>query len=270
MLSTVSESSRSLKLTAAEVLLSNEDTSSLLRLMSEVSTLDGSIRKKKSYIFEKLTEVVHADCWTWTIIPQIQPGDKTAAIDFLHGGFEQDRLAAFLEASEHPQMEKVHAPFIRKVIDRQVQTTLLREEFDPKGQFPEMAVFQLWQKANISPMLLSARMIGDGAISLAGFYRKKKSRPFKRREARVVQSLLKEVDWLHAGNIESIRRKKSFHLTPRERTVLNLLIDGATRKMIAFHLNLTENTVAGYIKDVYKIYGVHSQAELLKYFRDNH
>jgi DNA-binding CsgD family transcriptional regulator len=256
-------------LSPAEVLLSNEDTSALLKVMSHVAMIDGSIRKKKIHILEELAKIIRSDCWMWTIIPPIQPGDKTAALDFLHGGFEQDRLAAYLEASEHRQMEKVHAPFIRKVIDKQEQVTQLREEFDPRGQFPEMSVFKLWQKADISPMLLSARVLEDGAISMAGFYRSRKSKPFKRREARVVQSLLKEVDWFHLGNPEAIRKKKNLHLTPRERTVLNLLIDGATRKMIAFHLNLTENTVAGYIKDVYRIYGVHSQAELLKYFRDN-
>ena len=48
--------------------------------------------------------------------------------------------------------------------------------------------------------------------------------------------------------------------------VLNLLLDGLGRKKIAQHLEITENTVAGYVKDIYNHFGVRSQPELMQKF----
>ncbi len=52
-------------------------------------------------------------------------------------------------------------------------------------------------------------------------------------------------------------------LVPRHRTVLNLLGDGWNRKKIVGHLGISLNTVHGYVKDIFKHFGVHSQPELL-------
>ena len=57
-------------------------------------------------------------------------------------------------------------------------------------------------------------------------------------------------------------------LSPRLRTTLNFLLEGLGRKQIAAHLCISENTVSGYVKEVYRFYKVQSQPELMKFFRD--
>lgn len=57
-------------------------------------------------------------------------------------------------------------------------------------------------------------------------------------------------------------------LSPRLRTTLDCHLDGMSRKQIAYHLDLSENTISGYVRDVHKFYKVQSHAQLMMRFRD--
>lgn len=53
-------------------------------------------------------------------------------------------------------------------------------------------------------------------------------------------------------------------LSPRQRVVLNLLLEGMGRKQIAHQLKIAENTVSGYIKEIYRHFSVNSHAQLVR------
>jgi DNA-binding CsgD family transcriptional regulator len=50
---------------------------------------------------------------------------------------------------------------------------------------------------------------------------------------------------------------------PRLRQTLELLLHGDGEKQIAGKLKLSQHTVHGYVKEVYRRFGVNSRAELL-------
>jgi DNA-binding CsgD family transcriptional regulator len=52
-------------------------------------------------------------------------------------------------------------------------------------------------------------------------------------------------------------------LSPRERQTLEALLTGASEKQIAARLGVATSTVHGYVKAVYRRFGVHSRAELM-------
>lgn len=56
-------------------------------------------------------------------------------------------------------------------------------------------------------------------------------------------------------------RKKNYHLTPRERDILQSLTDGNSYKMIAASEGIAMGTVTTHIKSIYEKLGVHSQTE---------
>jgi len=55
-------------------------------------------------------------------------------------------------------------------------------------------------------------------------------------------------------------------MSPRERLILELLLQSHSRKWIAGELNISINTVAGYIRQIYKTLNVHSHTELVARF----
>ena len=147
-------------------------------------------------------------------------------------------------------------------------TTRLRQQVDPDNTFPSLPVFPLWKKADIAPLLLSCHPLPDGSLSLIALYRKADDSLFTQREARIAHIVLSEVPWLHAQSWPQAKRINAQPLSPRLRTTLNLLLEGLGRKQIGTHLGISENTVSGYIKQIYRSYKVHSQAELMNFFRD--
>ncbi|MFK5920776.1 MAG: LuxR C-terminal-related transcriptional regulator [Verrucomicrobiota bacterium] len=99
-------------------------------------------------------------------------------------------------------------------------------------------------------------------------YKKESDSLFTEKEARIAHIVLSEVPWLHAESWPRAKKIKGQMLSPRQRTTLNLLLEGLGRKQIAAQLGISENTVAGYIKEVYRFYNIQSHAQLMKHFHD--
>ena len=53
-------------------------------------------------------------------------------------------------------------------------------------------------------------------------------------------------------------------LTPRQRDVVQILMNGATRAEVAEELGISENTVKSNIREIYKRLGVKNRAELVQ------
>lgn len=69
--------------------------------------------------------------------------------------------------------------------------------------------------------------------------------------------------------VQKQKNEKEYHLTLREKEILQSLTDGNSFKMIAGHLGITTQTVNSHIKNIYEKLGVHSQAEAVsKTFRE--
>jgi len=142
----------------------------------------------------------------------------------------------------------------------------VREEIDPKGLAYRPGPRELWEKANIGPVMLSGYPLDAKSLSAIAIYRRLGAMPFTAREKQIAHLILEEVPWLHMTGWPEDRGATVPRLSPRQRMVLNLLLDGKGRKQIAANLEISENTVSGYCKEVYRYFSVNSQAELMHKF----
>lgn len=62
------------------------------------------------------------------------------------------------------------------------------------------------------------------------------------------------------------KKQQTIRLQPRHRTILKLLCKGSSRKAIAADLGVSENTVHGYVKDIFRHFHVNSQSQLIAHF----
>ena len=139
------------------------------------------------------------------------------------------KFASFLEAAGHPDSAQLNAPFLAAFQERTGQVTRLHQQPDPDDRFPDMAVFPLGRNAGIGAAQLSRHSFEDGNLSLTAFYRRPVAPRFTERDARLLQ--------------------------------------GHGRKQIAAQLQITANTLAGCVKELYRHYDVHSHAELMRQFK---
>jgi DNA-binding NarL/FixJ family response regulator len=66
-----------------------------------------------------------------------------------------------------------------------------------------------------------------------------------------------------AGSPEKTPRQSIDEMAPRLSQTLELLLKGSSEKQVANQMKLSQHTVHGYVKALYRMYGVSSRAELL-------
>ena len=154
-------------------------------------------------------------------------------------------------------------PFTRKLMTRKSQLT---QAYSAGEEISTASVHSFWQAADIAPIILSARHLNEQCVSIIALYRPASQPMFDERERMIAHILLSEVPWLHAAGWPEDFGSKTPMLSRQRRLVLNLLLEGGSRKMIVDQVGLSIHTVSDYVKDIYRTFGVQSHAELMRRF----
>ncbi len=238
----------------------------MIRLLGQTATVQGGHAEKKRFLMQGLCRLVVADSWVWTLSCQNVPGKSQVYASFLHDGFSEERYSTFLKALEHPDMTKVAERFFQEIATQKKPLTMQRRDIDPEGIAYQSPVGKLWEQIDVGPLIMSCHPLDESSASGIGIYRRKCEQDFSEREIKIAHLILSEVPWLHMSGWPEDRGVSVPELTPRQRTVLNLLLDGWSRKQIAAHLDITLNTVQGYAKELYRHFGVNSHPKLMRRF----
>ncbi|MGE9296624.1 MAG: helix-turn-helix transcriptional regulator [Puniceicoccales bacterium] len=242
------------------------DARGMVRLLGETAALEGGHAEKKRYLMNGIAELIGAEAWVWGLCCDVTPGVQQSYVNLIHSGFDDLRLARFFTAFSHPRMGAPVEQFYQALAD-EGEVTMKRSEIDPNdmvGQDEELA--GLWADADIGPVIMSGFRLDETSASCLALYRRVGEVPFTARELALSHIVLSEVQWLHQSGWPEDRGATVPTLFPRQRTVLNLLLDGLSRKQIAHCLEISENTVSGYAKDIYRHFSVNSQPELMQKF----
>lgn len=241
------------------------DVRKIVRLLGDVIAAPGGHSEKKALLMTGLCELVGADAWVWGV-GQHNPDNAPFYTAFNRGGIDDARFAKLMEAVNHPEMETFARPFSEELALTGSHLTRLRQQINRDGSFSGSQAEQAWLRADIDAVMLSCKPLPGGGFSSIGIYRNAGKPLFSERESRIAHVILSEVAWLHLEGWPEERGASATPLYPRLRTVLNLMVEGWGRKQIAHHLGLSENTIHSYVKEIYRHFGIHSHAELVKRF----
>ncbi|MEC5128269.1 helix-turn-helix transcriptional regulator [Verrucomicrobiales bacterium BCK34] len=239
----------------------------MVRLLGEVAILETGHDERKRFLMNGLCDLIDADYWVWALATKFVADEQPVYTSMTTDGFESDQFPKLLVAFEHPDIGLLTAPLAREMAEKGIQITRLREDYDPDDFFPRCGATPLFSKANVGAPLLTFRPIQNGCVSAIGVYRQFSSERFTIREAQIAHIILSEVHWLHNQGWPWSSAIHVPQLPLRCRLVLNLLLEGLSRKQIADQMEISVHTVSGYVKQVYEYFGVNSHAELIARFR---
>ncbi|MGL5166926.1 MAG: helix-turn-helix transcriptional regulator [Afipia sp.] len=248
-------------------ILAMSDVHDIVRLLGDAIVSRKDFSSVKRLLVEGLCALVKADSWTWSLGCLVQPGEQPVYLGLTHGGFDEARYARLLLAAGHPDMAWASEKLLGEMRQRGGHVTRVRQQIVDEPTFVASGVNAHLCDADIGPFIFSLRPIDERAVSTISIFRRKNDPPFSEREARIAHILLSELPWLHEHGWPTDRGATVPRLSPRLRLVLNLLLDGRTRKEMAASLSLSEYTIAQYQSAVYRHFGVHSHAALLRRFR---
>jgi DNA-binding CsgD family transcriptional regulator len=247
-------------------MISDLDARAIVRLLGNTAAVEGGHTEKKRFLMAGLCELIGADAWIWSLGTWSKTGDPPVYVGIMHGGFDVGRFAKMLKVFEHPHNEEIVAPWLHEVTHQRRHSTYSLADLDVDGIFSDSEVAELMANANIGELFVSGYPVDDSSMSAIAAYRSNGAEPFSAREIKIAHLLFREIPWLHMTGWSHEITSKAPQLYPRQRVVLNLMLDGLGRKQIGHQMELTENTVAGYIKDIYRHFGVSSQAQLMSKF----
>ncbi|MFT3991564.1 MAG: helix-turn-helix domain-containing protein [Luteolibacter sp.] len=239
--------------------LAESDVRTIVRLLGDVISAPGDHPQKRRLLMNGLCELVTATSWAWCMA-EFDPEKPPSFLGFEHDGWDENRFAKYIEAMNHPQHGEITHRSSIELKEKGTHLTRTLRQIDPEMHFESSAIGAAWAKADIDAIILSQRPMKGGGVSGTAVYRRLGKPQFN------VLSVLSEVPWLHFSAFPDEQSRGITRLYPRHRIVLNLLCEGWPRKKIAAHLNISENTVHGYIKEVFRHFTVHSQSELIARF----
>lgn len=130
--------------------------------------------------------------------------------------------------------------------------------------FPKMR--QRIERNGWSSWLNSVRYSASETWSGLFFLRNTGGDEFGPREAALIDLAMSRIPWLRSTADELLPPETFSGLTPRQRTVMLMLLDGTSRKIIARQLVITEDTVGDHLKSIYQHFQVNSSNELAALF----
>ena len=245
--------------------ITETEARAMMRLVADVTGLHADHAKAKRCLMDGLCRLIGADRWLWALT-HLGPGGANTHLFFQYGGFSEQEFSHLAQAADHPDLAVLMAPFSEELAARRTHLTKLRQEMDPSDNFATTEVEEFFLKAGVRPLMLSALPLNERCQSFIAIYREKHRQEFTEREKRITHILLTEVTWLHGLGWPEDMGMSVPNLPPRHRTVLNLLLDGHSRKEIAIRLGISIHTVSDYVKQIYAAFGVQSHAELIRRF----
>jgi DNA-binding CsgD family transcriptional regulator len=229
-------------------------------------TMDVSLPERKRVLLEGTKKLVDADVYIWSsaVMDPERPGEvgPTCVID---GGWLSDdqRQKAFEALTDPVFASRMIAPMMTAMAEQRCLTQR-REDYIDDDEWLRSG--EPWRRTGLHHSILMTFPVSKVAFSGIGFHRSENKPPFSVRDKAIVHVIFRQVGWLHRHGIHEPAGETAVSLTPRERQVLLLLLEGDGKKQIAFRMKLSEHTVGDYIKSVYKHFGVHSRSELQSIF----
>lgn len=125
---------------------------------------------------------------------------------------------------------------------------------------------QYRKPAGVDACLYSSQKLPTpGWLATLQLYRRVGRPGYTTQERELLGLIHRGIDWLFERRTPAAARLGE-DLSPRLRDVLHLLLSGAAPKEIAYRLDLSDHTVRGYIKQIYKQVEVSGRGELMSRF----
>ncbi|WP_168433471.1 response regulator transcription factor [Pontiella sulfatireligans] len=237
-------------------------------MLGDIAIQSDSLNPKRRLLISGLAELVEADGWLWTI-GRIDPESQAPMqMDIRYGGLTDHQLAALLDSPSDTKCPSPCDPSLATLVAGGRHFVRTRQQLVDDDIWYNNANAQTYfLEHGIDHCMYAITPRSELGFSGIGFFRHADRPSFTERQRQMVETVTGEVKWLYECGTPALRGADTEKLTPRLRSVLALLLDGNLCKQIAELLHLSPHTVKGYIRDIYRHFGVKSQLALIRHFR---
>lgn len=253
-----------------EFSLSEPEVRRLVRLLAEALSPEDGRAAKCARLMTGLCEWIDADGWMW-MRSRVGADGKPQNIDFLYGGsVTQHQLAVYAERGMEFAGEPPENAQLKRLLSAGEPFARSRPSLvsDPVWSRPENRTYisRLGHDAHLYCFVPLRTTRGEQMQSYGLLLRRIGRMQFSPHEATLANAVLSEAGPLHSMDLDEQLVDDLEGLTPRQRTVLCLMVDGLGVPDIADRLSLSRHTVKEHATAIYRHFGVKGQPALLRRF----
>lgn len=251
-----------------ETLIPESTVSQIVRLLSKVAGMSGSLSIKKRVLMEGLSGLVDADGWLWTATRVIPDQATPMSVGVIYDGITDEEFSGWVDASQVADPGPPEDPPLTALFQEGRHYTRTRQQLvSDEDWYNHPTVKKYRLERGLDHFLYTVYPLGPEHCSAIGFFRRVGREPFTDLQRRVCHVITANVEWMHYATFPDHQGAAVPDLTPRQRTVLVYLLDGKAKREIAGLLDLSEPTIGEHISKVYKHFGVASQVALMRHFQ---
>lgn len=146
------------------------------------------------------------------------------------------------------------------------ETCLLLEAVRDRDYYSSHLYQDYFRPLHLDPSMNCGKFTRGGTFHFGCFQRPLGDRPFEEREKTLLRLAHEELVPLIGTALVSLREPRLADLPPRQRQVLECLLEGDSEKQAAARLSIGIGTVHTYVKALYRHFHVTGRAELLAWF----
>jgi DNA-binding CsgD family transcriptional regulator len=250
--------------------LPTDVVSLLLASVARIADDHAEIVGRRKTMLLALAEPVGADggFWSWGRgRADSGPVVPLARIDF---GLDDHQRAAIMDWALDAEADRDFRGRIHRQMGNATRVTTVRHDiFSAEEWAAEPFIRRMLRRGGWSSWLHSVRYSDRDTWSSLFLLRKNDRIEFGHHEAAIAHLVLDAIPWLHSTAEQTLPPKALIGLTPRQRTIMLMVLDGMPRKAIASRLDIAKDTVGDHLKAIYDRLGVGSSSQLAALFLRN-
>ncbi len=239
------------------------------RLVNRCRDLGADSDAWRSRLFDGIRELVNAQVVIGGEMRGFdEPSSRFESLALHRVGWPSEQAErSWAEYAESTPMERTPEYPVLRNFDGPL-VTLRRDKIWAKEDWYRSKTFNDVHRAcGIDDYIISIRRLPRlGHFTSLFIHRAIDDPAFTNRDVDLVNLVHHEIGEMIGGELAAAAEPKPGRLTPRQREVLDYLLDGDSEKRIAYALDLSRATVHEYVTAVYRHFEVSSRAELLALF----
>ena len=242
----------------------------LVAAIAEIADVHAELAQRRRAVLTALAREVEADggLWAWGRgWPDSSAVVPVAHIDF---GMDQEQRTVIMDWGLDAEVDREFRGRIRAQMGVAKHVTTIRRDIFTAEEWEAIPFTRrMLRRGGWESWLHSVRYSDRDTWSNFLLLRAGGRAEFGPAEAAAVHLMLDGLPWLHSTAEEILPPEAFVGLTPRQRTVMLMILDGLSRKAVSGRLEIAEDTVGAHLKAIYAHFGVSTSGQLAALFLRN-